>query len=132
MPGFQEAQAMAMAKTSEGGRLGAPEKEWLKSLSSVHSEKRERERLSLSLSLSAFPGRWIGPIGSQTTRGCLSGSNVFSTCRLLIGLNPTDSCMDFHVSTQSVEPDDVGFRFPTPTIGDVVKTCAYRFIGYSY
>lgn len=121
MPGFQEAQGMAMAKTSEGGRLGAPKKEWLKSLSSVHfREERERE----SLSLSAFPGRWIGPIGSQTTRGCLSGSNMFSTCRLLIGLNPPDSCMDFHVSTQSVEPDDVGFRFPTPTIGDVVKTCA--------
>ena len=63
---------------------------------------QKRERLSsLSRSLSAFPGWWIGPIGSQTTRGCLSGSKIFSTCQLPIGLNPSDSCMDFHVSTQS-------------------------------
>lgn len=51
VPGFQEAPALAMAKTSEGGRLGAREKQWLKSMRCVHF-RRERDSL---LSLALYP-----------------------------------------------------------------------------
>lgn len=134
VPGFQEAPAIAMAKTSEGGRLGAPEKQWLKSMHCVHF-RRERDSLlslsSLSRSLSAFPGWWIGPIGSQLLVAAYVVRKY--SPRVITPFVQTRQILAWiSMSALKVSPDDVRFRFPAPTIGDVVKNCSYRFVGYSY